>query len=266
MTSVTGTKIAAYRSASRTEGAFCRSASLTSRTIPAYVLSSAVAVAMRSNAPPALTAPDRIGSPAARSTGRDSPVRADSSRTACVEATPSTGITAPCLTRSRSPGRTSSTGRSTRTLVLVAGHGSRRAVEESRQLPVRPTIRVGLERLTRGEHQRDHRAREVLLQGERAAHREQGDHVDAGLSPHEPLDDVAEQRDESEDGRHGPRDVRGVGQVQQPEGTAREDPQDRGREPHARQILLEVGHRHALESVARTWNVRATPSIAMSSS
>ncbi len=84
-------------------------------------------------------------------------------------------------------------------LVLVAGHGSRRAVEESRQLPVRTTIRVGLERLTRGEHQRDHGAREVLLQGERAAHREQGDHVDAGLSPQQPLDDVAEQRDESDE-------------------------------------------------------------------
>ena len=42
ITSVTGMKIAAYRSASRTNGAFSRSASFTRRTIPAYVLSSAV--------------------------------------------------------------------------------------------------------------------------------------------------------------------------------------------------------------------------------
>ena len=45
-------------------------------------LSSAPAVTRRSKGPPALTTPLRAGSPVPRSTGEDSPVRADSSGTA----------------------------------------------------------------------------------------------------------------------------------------------------------------------------------------
>ena len=52
---------------------------------------------------PALTAPERTRSLWGRSTGRDSPVSADSSSTASPINTPSTGTTSPVFTRSRSP-------------------------------------------------------------------------------------------------------------------------------------------------------------------
>src|SRR5262245_34150075 len=51
---VIGMNHSAYRSASRTAGARSAWAASTRRTIPAYVLSAAVAVARRSNADPAL--------------------------------------------------------------------------------------------------------------------------------------------------------------------------------------------------------------------
>ena len=101
----------AYRSASRTNGACEFSASLTRRTMPAYVLSAAVSLARRSNGPPAFTTPLRTWSPRACSAGRASPVSADSSRTAASEATmPSTGTTSPDATSSGSPAATSSSG------------------------------------------------------------------------------------------------------------------------------------------------------------
>jgi hypothetical protein len=116
-TSVTGTKINAYRSASRTNGARSRCACSTSRRMPAYVLRSALATARRSNAGPAFTAPERTCSAATRSTGLDSPVSADSSKTPLPDAKkPSTGTTSPCLTSKRSPGRTSPIGTDEREL------------------------------------------------------------------------------------------------------------------------------------------------------
>ena len=63
MASVNGTKTRAYRSARRTNGALLCCASLTRRTMPAYALSAAVAVARRSNDEPALTVPEEIDSP-----------------------------------------------------------------------------------------------------------------------------------------------------------------------------------------------------------
>jgi hypothetical protein len=58
-TSDRGRNHAAYRSASRTTGAFCAPASRARRTSPAYVLSSAVTAARSSNIDPALTTPLR---------------------------------------------------------------------------------------------------------------------------------------------------------------------------------------------------------------
>ena len=111
MTNVMGMNHNAYWSARRTAGAFSSSAASTSRTMPAYVESAAVAVACRSNAGPALTAPERTRSPEGRSTGRDSPVSADSSRIASPSSTPSTGTTSPVFTKSRSASTTSSMSR-----------------------------------------------------------------------------------------------------------------------------------------------------------
>jgi hypothetical protein len=56
---VSGRNHIAYRSASRTNGACDRSASETSRTMPAYVLSAALVSARRSNGPPAFSVPLR---------------------------------------------------------------------------------------------------------------------------------------------------------------------------------------------------------------
>src|SRR3990172_7539066 len=79
--------------------------------IPAYVDSAAVATARRWKPAPAFTAPLRSCSPWVRSTGRDSPVRADSSSTPAADSRiPSTGITSPCFTSNRSPTTTSSIG------------------------------------------------------------------------------------------------------------------------------------------------------------
>jgi hypothetical protein len=77
--------------------------------MPAYVDSAAAAVATSSTGPPALTTPDRTTSPGTRSTGSDSPVSADSSSTAEDNRRPSTGMTSPVPTSSRSPGTTTST-------------------------------------------------------------------------------------------------------------------------------------------------------------
>ena len=75
--------------------------------------SAAAAVATSSIGWPALTTPLRTSSPAIRSAGRDSPVRADSSSTAGLSSRPSTGTIPPAPTSSRSPGTTSSTATST---------------------------------------------------------------------------------------------------------------------------------------------------------
>ena len=67
--------------------------------------------ALYGSSSPAFTPPLRMASPCSRSTGRDSPVSADSSSTARPETrTPSTGTTSPGRTRRRSPGRRASTG------------------------------------------------------------------------------------------------------------------------------------------------------------
>ena len=183
ITSVTGMKMTAYRSATRTDGAFCFSASCTRRTMPAYVLSAAVATALSSMADPALTAPDRIWSPSGRSDGRDSPVSADSSKTPGVVSTPSTGTTSPVFTKSRSPGRTSSIGTDDQLAALVSRDHLRRSVEQRGELAVGSAIRVGLERTAAGEHQRDHGAGEVLAERQRAGHGQQRDEIDARLAP-----------------------------------------------------------------------------------
>ena len=121
--SVNGKNHAAYRSASRTTGAFCAPACAASCTMWAYVLSVAVAVACISNALPALTTPLRTGSPTPRSTCSGSPVRTDSSSTAAASAMrPSTGTTSPGPTTSRSSTTTSSSA-----ITLTADPTRRRA-------------------------------------------------------------------------------------------------------------------------------------------
>ena len=231
-----GTNTAAYRSASRTIGARCRSDSCTSRTIPAYVLSSAVVVANRSNAPPAFTAPgpDRVTGGAfdrARLAREGRLVQDGVRRGDAVDRDHGSRLDEQPVAAAHGVHRSLD-----ELAVLVARDDARGPIEQRRQLPVRPSVRVGLERLPRGEHQRDHRAREVLLQGQRTAHREEGDHVDPRLASEQADHHVAEQRRQGEDGGDGPRDVRGVGLIEQPQDATAREAEDRGREPHPRQI------------------------------
>ena len=109
-TTVKGT---AKRSASRTTGALESAASATRATMRWYWLSAVAAVARSSTARVPFTDPLITGSPACRETGRDSPVREDSSKSAPADtSSPSTGTTSAGRTRSRSPGTTSEAGMS----------------------------------------------------------------------------------------------------------------------------------------------------------
>ncbi len=178
--SVRGTKTTASRSASRTKGAEEAWASATRRTRPAYVDRSAVAVASRSSGAPALTAPLRTTSPAGCSTGRGSPVSADSSSVAGPSRRPSTG-TIP---------RAHQEGVARRHLVdrhlhepagLAPLRRARRALQQQAQLAAGARLGPGLEQLAGREHHGDDRAGEELPDRERPGQRQQGDHVDGGL-------------------------------------------------------------------------------------
>ena len=110
-TSAVTTIHVAQRSASRTIFALPASADFTSSIMRAMELSAPVRVARISKAPNWLTVPLRTSSPAALSTGSDSPVMTDSSMEVCPEViTPSAGTVSPGSTRSTSCSRTSSAG------------------------------------------------------------------------------------------------------------------------------------------------------------
>ena len=110
----TGTKIAATLSAIPATGALVPLASSTSWTIRARVLLLPTLSAVTRRKPCWLTVPPVTRSPASLSTGKLSPVRADSS-TADVplKMTPSMGMPLPGLTCTISPGRTWDVGIST---------------------------------------------------------------------------------------------------------------------------------------------------------
>ena len=98
-------------SARRCTGALRFWASSTRRTIPARTVPRPTAVARTSSVPEQLRVAPTTVSPAAFSTGRDSPVSIDSSAAeAPAQTTPSTGIFSPGRTRTRSPTWTCPTG------------------------------------------------------------------------------------------------------------------------------------------------------------
>ena len=111
--SVSGVNHTATRSARRWIGGRSRCAASIKRTIWAYSLSVLRRTARISSAPSALIAPLRRAAPGALATGSGSPVSADSStEDSPASTTPSTGISSPGRTSSRSPTCTSATGRS----------------------------------------------------------------------------------------------------------------------------------------------------------
>ena len=206
--------------------------------------------ATRSKPGPAFTAPLRTCSPRSRSTGRDSPVSADSSRTATSAATiPSTGTTSPCFTSSRSPGSTCVDPHRGQVLILVAMHRSRRAGQQRRQLAPGPVVCVGLERLPAREHERDDRPRQVLAQGERTGHRQQRDEIHPRLAPDEPDERLPCKRDDADRGRDPPRRVRDARRSGQCGHASGDDADDRSAEQrsvdHQPPPLLDVGLRRS---------------------
>jgi hypothetical protein len=126
-----GTNTLATLSASRWIGAFEPCASSTILMMWASTVSLPVRVARNSKLPVRTMVAPTTSSPGPLSTGRLSPVIIDSSMAeAPVSISPSTGIFSPGLTRTVSPGATSSTGTSTsepsRTTVAVRGARSAR--------------------------------------------------------------------------------------------------------------------------------------------
>ena len=80
----------------------------------------------------------------------------------------------------------------------------RRSFDEGPELPARSSEGSGVEIVTSREHQRDHRAREVLAERECAGDREKGDHVGAGLPPSDPSCHRAHQGHADDEQRGGP--------------------------------------------------------------
>ena len=103
--------------------------------------------------------------PAARVTGSDSPVSADSSSTASSPATtPSTGTTSPGRTTTTSPGRSTSTETSSRSRprARCAMRGARSSSAVSSRRARRPAASSSA--LPPGQHQRDDRAGQLLAE------------------------------------------------------------------------------------------------------
>ncbi len=98
---------------------------------------------------------------------------------------------------------------------LVAVRGAWRPLDQGLQLPGGPPGGVRLQRAPARQHQRDHGARQVLAQQHRARHRQQGDHVDAQLTPAQPRQEGSEQGDDPERGGQRPRQRRRTRQAEQ---------------------------------------------------
>ncbi|GAA3303812.1 hypothetical protein GCM10020295_53350 [Streptomyces cinereospinus] len=110
-TRTTGTKIPATRSASRCTSALPFCASSTSRAIRASWVSAPTRVAATTSRPPAFTVAPATVSPAATSTGTDSPVSIETSTAEAPSTTvPSVATFSPGRTTNRSPTASSVTG------------------------------------------------------------------------------------------------------------------------------------------------------------
>ena len=93
---------------------------------------------------------------------------------------------------------------------------------------MRPTVRVGLERVPGREHERDHGAGQVLLQRERGDHRDQRDQIHAWFAADESPDHVARDRDDADHRGRRPHEPGGTFLVERErEHAARSEPDDR---------------------------------------
>ena len=134
------------------------------------------------------------------------------------------------------PGRHLLDGTHDQLAVLVARHGLGGALEQRRELAVRAAIRVRLEGVAAGQHQRDDGAGDVLAQRQRAGHGHERDEVHARLTADQAADDLARHRHDPDHGGDGPRDVRGVASIEEVEHTAGRQTHDGDAEQDAAQI------------------------------
>ena len=133
-------------------------------------------------------------------------------------------------------------------------HHPRRPLGEPREVAAGPSAGEGLERLPAGEHEGDHRAGQVLAEGERARHREQRDQVDSHLAAPQGGGDAERQGGERRGRGGGPEDGRHHGRSGQRGGTSGEEAsQGDGDEEAVAQIRRqrEAGHRRPLKATGR---------------
>ena len=188
----------------------------------------------RSKASPALAVPESTSPPGGTATGIGSPVSAE-----------------PSITASDGPGN-GAVGRDdlprpdhehVPDLELLDRHlhdrravpampDAGRPVDQGAQLAARPTLCVVLEGVAPGEHERDDRAGEVLVEGERPADGDERDRVYADVPVEERADDADRERHERRSGRYRPENVGSVvvsGECENRSGDERDqDPHDQG--------------------------------------
>ena len=111
--------------------------------------------------------------------------------------------------------------------VLVAPNGLRRTREKGGQLSLGTAFGVALKPLARGQHQADHCGGKILLKEERATDRQDGDDVNASVSPDEISDDGQRQPDSDKGGRDGPRPHGEIVPAPELQGDAEEEPSAR---------------------------------------
>ena len=211
--------------------------------MPAYVESAALAVACRSNAGPALTAPERTRSPRgsldrarlARErrlvedrVALDHPV--DGDHLAGLDEEPVTECDLVDVPRLQ-------------VAVLVAMHLLRRPSQQCRQLAMGAPIGVILEGLAAGQHQREHGAREVLLQRQAADDRQDRDHIDPGLAVHHGPDHADEDRQAAQDRRGRPHRVGRIVLIGRRERGARQQTRQAAEQPQAYEVRFLGGSR-----------------------
>ena len=234
----------AYRSARRTNGACEFSASLTRRTMPAYVLSAAVPAARRSNGPPVFTTPLRT-----RSRGRARQAGLTGQR-GLIENRGDRGdraVDRHDVTRRHQQEIASRDGVERHDLdiaVPVSAGGARRPVQQCAQIVPRAQCRPGLQGPAAGQHHADHRGGQQLAHRDRARQRQQRDQV----HPEPPAADAVDGRPhrvgETEPRRHQPARVRAPGRPrQQGQSAARQPGSGHDQQEHRRPPAEPAGRR-----------------------
>ena len=93
---------------------------------------------------------------------------------------------------------------------------SGRPLDQHGQLARRPPVSPLLERVPAGQHQRHHRARQVLAQRKRPGHRHQRDRINTDIAPQQRPHNRHRQRHQQQRSRRRPKRVRNPGLSHRP--------------------------------------------------